>query len=291
MGGVSHDKSQMTDEIYCNNAHPTLRLKRDRPSATTLQRPRRMHDKRTTFSRYTTLRLCFFGLTLGLVTRKQEPGADYALSLFHSARPPFLLTRHIHAKEDSWAHRLGVLSAAAGVTTRETIGDTLPAVAAASCSTSPLPVVECDGNSVRVGGPSRGRGKGRSRVHHTSARPMSTAAVAMEAAARGRKDCCESALVRLGGELSRQLEAVAAGERRVNDLTWQHRSGGGGEGGSILANLREEALSLRAEENALLEELALRQATVDLLAEELRGVESSCEEVRVSLDYNYVDVE
>ena len=85
-------------------------------------------------------------------------------------------------------------------------------------------------------------------------------------------------LLRLSGKVSRQLEVVAAGEERMNSQSPQH--GGGGHGsGSDLASLREEALSLKAEESTVLKELAERQATVDLLADELCDTEHAVEEV------------
>jgi len=196
-------------------------------------------------------------------------------------------------QKDSWAHRLGVLSAAVGAITREAIGDTPRPAAATAAATPPstpstarLPVVEDDGKGAGVvGGDGARRGRRRRRVYHLSARPKNKA---KEAAVRGRSHCCESMLVGLSGEVTRQLEVVAAGERRMNNLTGQNYGGGGGNGNGISASLREEALSLRAEESALLEELALRQAKVDILAEELRGTECAVEEVGVSLGYDKI---
>lgn len=92
--------------------------------------------------------------------------------------------------------------------------------------------------------------------------------------AKAREGCCESMLAKLGGELSRQVEAVAAGEQRVNG------SGrGGGEGGGGMVRFREEALLLRAQEASVLRELAERQERVAALTGELHDAEDAVEEV------------
>lgn len=168
---------------------------------------------------------------------------------------------------DSWAYRLGVLGAAAATIKRETVGDNyLPPVpvAAASAGAPPPPTGDRrddNGASVGVGG------AGQRRAYHVAARTKN------KVVAPGRK-CCESRLARLGGEVSRQLESVSAGERRLNGCV-----DGGGRGGGRMARFREEVLSLRAEEAAVLTEIAERRNRVAALTDELCDVEDAVQEV------------
>lgn len=124
---------------------------------------------------------------------------------------------------------------------------------------------------------------GHVRAYHLAIRGSSKVALG------GRENCCESLLAKLGGELSRQLESVAAGERRVNDCSGQGsngdgsggggRRGGGGGGGGGMVRFREKALLLRAQEASVLQEIAERQDKVAALTDELCDTEDAVEEV------------
>lgn len=86
----------------------------------------------------------------------------------------------------------------------------------------------------------------------------------------------ESELTRLGGEVSRQLESVAAGERKLDGS--RHDGGGRGAGGGML-RLREEVRLVRAEETAILVEIAERRDRVARLTDELCDAEDAVAKV------------
>lgn len=152
------------------------------------------------------------------------------------------------------ARRLGVLGLPASAMTRETVVDDPPPLPEAPAA--PLPTGEHgDDSGGRVGGSAR---------HHNVTANMP----------RGRQECFESQLTRLSGEVSRQLELVAAGERELNG---SRQCGGGG--GRLC--LQEQAQLLRTEETAILTGIAERRDRVAALAEELCHVEDAVEEVGV----------
>lgn len=160
-------------------------------------------------------------------------------------------------RTDSWAHRLDVLGSAAAAVTGETVGDNpLPPPAA---RVAPLPTGE-HGDGSCGGGICGGQSHDNKVV------------------ARGRQNCLESMLTRLGDDVSRQLESVAAGERKLNGSR-QGSGGGRCSGGGELLRVREEARLLRAEETALLAEIAERRDRVTELTEELRDAEDAVQEV------------
>lgn len=154
--------------------------------------------------------------------------------------------------------------------TREAVGDTrrpLPVAAAPA-----LPPI---GNRDYTRGDGVGGGMVQGRVYNLPALQDN------HKATPGREGCCESLLAKLGGELSRQLESVAAGEQRVNGSGQGGGDGGdgGGGGGGGVVRLREEALLLRAEEASVLREIAERRDRVAALTDELCDAEDAVEEV------------
>ncbi|CBN75365.1 hypothetical protein Esi_0090_0043 [Ectocarpus siliculosus] len=154
----------------------------------------------------------------------------------------------------SWASRVEVFSKAAAVISSATAGGDSPpqAVAATPRSTTP-------------GGQGNGYGDGYSSI-----------------GGKHRKDCLESMLVRHRGEVLQQLMAMTAGEQRVNNLHGGGSTGGGGGSGNLPC-FQEEALLLRDQERALLEELEERKARVAALTIELRDAEAAVDETEVEV--------
>lgn len=146
------------------------------------------------------------------------------------------------------------MDSAAAAITRETVGDISLSLPAAPVAQNPT-----DGHGDDSGGGGGGTGGGVAGGLGHGGNML----------ARHRQACLESKLTRLGGEVSRQLESVAAGEQTLNDP----RLGGG------IVRLQEEARSLRDEETAVLAESAERQDRVAALAEELCEAENAVEEV------------
>ncbi|CAM9178588.1 unnamed protein product [Ectocarpus sp. 8 AP-2014] len=178
---------------------------------------------------------------------------------------------------DSWAARVEVFSKAAAVISSATAGGDSPpqAVAAAPRSTTP----GGQGNGYGDGYSSIG---GRRESRGQASRAMTTAFAPDINASKDRKDCLESMLVRHRGEVLHQLMAMAAGERRVNNLHGGGSTGGGGGSGNLPC-FREEALLLRDQERALLEELEEGKARVAALTIELRDAEAAVDETEVEV--------
>ncbi|CAM9657275.1 unnamed protein product, partial [Pylaiella littoralis] len=178
--------------------------------------------------------------------------------------------------------------AAAVAISRELVGDTpfpVAAAVAAAIATKTTGDGDCGGGR-RVGSSgSRGR-----RERSGSSRAAAAAAARGEGDHRSSEDCCESMLVSLGGMVSRQLAAVAAGERRIYDSQQRQRqrqqhggAGGGGGDGGDLAHFQEEARLLKAEESAVREELAERQARVATLTDKLRDADDAVDEMKIKV--------
>eukprot|EP00752_Nemacystus_decipiens_P006906 g6201.t1 len=178
-----------------------------------------------------------------------------------------------HGK-DSWAYRLGVLGAAAAAITRETAGDPRRPLPVAAAAAPPPTGYRHDAGSASGSG-----GMGQGRAYHLATQDSK------KAAAPAKEKCCEALLAKVGGELSKQLESVAAGEQRVNssgqgdDGDGEGEGGGEGMGGGGIARFREEARSLRAEEASLLREIADRQDRIAAKTDELCDAEDAAEEM------------
>eukprot|EP00903_Cladosiphon_okamuranus_P009689 g9218.t1 len=162
---------------------------------------------------------------------------------------------------DSRAHRLGVLGSVAAAIARETVDDNPPPLPEAPAV--PLPTGEHGEDSGGSGGSARHDNK--------------TANVP-----RGRRECLDSMLTGLGGDVSRQLELLAAGEEGLNGSR-QRSEGRGGGGGGRRRRLREEALLLRTQETVILAEIADRRDRVAALTEELCDAEDAVEEINEKL--------
>ncbi|CAN0256174.1 unnamed protein product, partial [Ectocarpus sp. 13 AM-2016] len=124
--------------------------------------------------------------------------------------------------------------------------------------------------------------EGRRESRGQTSRAMTTAFAPDISTSGDRKDCLESMLVRRRGEVLQNLKAMAAGERRVNNVHEGGSTGGGGGSGN-LPRFREEAILLRDQERALLEELEERKARVAALTIELRDAEAAVDETEVEV--------
>lgn len=232
-----------------------------------------------------------------------EPIGSSALDLRFPPSPPSILStprwcfgtrkgRGGQREDSSRAHRLRVLGSAAAaiIAGQKVFGG------------SPLPLPAAPAAPPRTGGHGDDSGDGDGTRRHYNV------------VARGRREGVASMVARLGDEVSRQLEPVAAGEWRLNGSrqgsgtggiggggggrnsgscrggsgSGGNGSGSGGSGrgddggrgkGGMMLRLQAEARLLRAEEIAILAEVAERQGRVAALAEELCDVENAVEEV------------
>ncbi|CAM9603492.1 unnamed protein product [Ectocarpus sp. 4 AP-2014] len=180
---------------------------------------------------------------------------------------------------DSWTARVEFLRKAAAVISSATAGGDSPPQAAAAAAAAGCSKPSSHGNGYGDGySTSGGRRESRRQTSHaedtTSASNIGTSG--------DRKDCLESMLVRHRGVVLQHLKEVAAGERRVNSLHGGGSTGGGG-GSSNLPCFREEALLLRDQERALLEELEERKARVAALTIKLRDAEAAVDETEVEV--------
>ncbi|CAM9385674.1 unnamed protein product [Ectocarpus sp. 6 AP-2014] len=179
--------------------------------------------------------------------------------------------------KNSWASRVEVFSKAAAVISSATAGGDSPPQAVAAAPRSATP-----------GGQGNGYGDGYSSIggkresKGQTSRAMTTAFAPDINASKDRKDCLESMLVRHRGEVLQQLMAMTAGEQRVNNLHGGGSTGGGGGSGNLPC-FRQEALPLRDQERALLEELEERKARVAALTIELRDAEAAVDETEVEV--------
>ncbi|CAB1108966.1 unnamed protein product [Ectocarpus sp. CCAP 1310/34] len=181
---------------------------------------------------------------------------------------------------DPWTDRVEILRKAAAVISSATAGGDSPPQAAPAPAPAPAYSKPSSHGNGYGDGYSRGGG-GRESGRQTS-HAEDTSSASGISASEDRKDCLESMLVRRRGEVLQHLKAVAAGERRINNLHGGGSTGGGG-GSDNLPCFREKALLLRNQERALLEELERRKARVGALTIELRDAEATVDEGEVEV--------